>query len=174
MKAATIKNVIFNPPTTIVFWSNGDKTVVKCDKTEEFDPEKGMAMAISKHVLGNKGAYYNEFVKYAGKYSNKMLDEKLKVDVKSWNLYYDNAHHEYVTAIRYDGKNYEEISDFLDSIKKYNKQTNRVMDILIRNPTTMDLLGIVEVGDWVIKRSDIKRPTICSNKHFNVIYVKGE
>lgn len=48
------------------------------------------------------------------------------------------------------------------------------MDILIRNPTTMDLLGIVEVGDWVIKRSDIKRPTICSNKHFNVIYVKGE
>lgn len=77
MKAATIKNVIFNPPATIVFWSNGDKTVVKCDKTEEFDPEKGMAMAVSKHALGNKGAYYNEFVKYAGKYSNKMLDEKL-------------------------------------------------------------------------------------------------
>lgn len=83
MKAATIKNVIFNPPATIVFWSNGDKTVVKCDKTEEFDPEKGMAMAISKHALGNKGAYYNEFVKYAGTYSNKMLDEKFKVDVKS-------------------------------------------------------------------------------------------
>lgn len=55
MEEVTIKNVIFNPPATIVFWSNGDKTVVKCDEIEKFDPEKGMAMAISKHALGNKG-----------------------------------------------------------------------------------------------------------------------
>ena len=64
MEEVTIKNVIFNPPATIVFWSNGDKTVVKCDEIEKFDPEKGMAMAISKHALGNKGNYYNEFIKY--------------------------------------------------------------------------------------------------------------
>lgn len=59
-----IKNVIFNNPATIVFWEDGTKTVVKCDKDEKFDPEKGLAMAISKRFLGDKGNYYNEFKKW--------------------------------------------------------------------------------------------------------------
>ena len=59
----TIKNVIFNDPATIVFWSDGTKTVVKAEN-EEFDPEKGLAMVIAKKFLGNKGSYYNEFKKW--------------------------------------------------------------------------------------------------------------
>lgn len=59
-----IKNVIFNEPATIIFWSNGEKTVVKCEDWETFDPEKGLAMAIAKHALGNKGNYYKEFKKW--------------------------------------------------------------------------------------------------------------
>lgn len=55
-----IVKVIFNDPATIVFWSDGTKTVVKADG-EKFDPEKGLAMAISKKFLGNKGNYYREF-----------------------------------------------------------------------------------------------------------------
>ncbi len=58
-----IKKVIFNDPATIVFWNDGSKTVVKAHD-EEFDPEKGLAMAISKKLLGNKGNYYNEFKKW--------------------------------------------------------------------------------------------------------------
>ena len=42
-----IKDVIFNDPATIVFWEDGGKTVVQCQNGEEFDPEKGLAMAIS-------------------------------------------------------------------------------------------------------------------------------
>lgn len=61
-----IKKVIFNPPATIVLWNDGTKTVVKCTD-EEFDPEKGLAMAISKKLLGNKGNYYNEFKKWLPK-----------------------------------------------------------------------------------------------------------
>lgn len=49
-----IKKVIFNDPATIVFWSTGDKTVVKCAPEDEFDPEKGLAMAICKKMLGDK------------------------------------------------------------------------------------------------------------------------
>ncbi len=45
-----IKKVIFNPPATIVFWKDGTKTVVKA-RGEAFDPEKGLAMAISRHYL---------------------------------------------------------------------------------------------------------------------------
>ena len=58
-----IKNVIFNDPATIVFWNDGTKTVVKAEN-EEFDPEKGLAMAISKKFLGNQGNYYETFKKW--------------------------------------------------------------------------------------------------------------
>lgn len=61
-----IKNVIFNDPATIVFWDDGTKTVVKAEN-EPFDPEKGLAMAIAKKALGNKGDYYNEFKKWLPK-----------------------------------------------------------------------------------------------------------
>lgn len=59
-----IDKVIFNAPATIVFWKDGTKTVVKAGKDEYFDKEKGLAMAISKKVLGNKGNYYNTFKKH--------------------------------------------------------------------------------------------------------------
>lgn len=58
-----IEKVIFNDPATIVIWSDGTKTVIKC-ANEEFDKEKGLAMAICKRVLGNKGNYFNEFRKW--------------------------------------------------------------------------------------------------------------
>lgn len=55
MNAAVIKNVIFAPPATIVYWSDGSKTVVKCSEKDVFDPEKGLAMAIAKRCGGNRG-----------------------------------------------------------------------------------------------------------------------
>lgn len=54
-----IEKVVFNDPATIVIWKDNTKTVVKCQEGDEFDPEKGLAMAISKKALGNKGNYYN-------------------------------------------------------------------------------------------------------------------
>ena len=60
----TINNVIFNDPATIVFWRDGSKTVVKCQDGEIYDPEKGLAMAISKKALGNKGNYCEVFKKW--------------------------------------------------------------------------------------------------------------
>ena len=60
----SIKDVIFNPPATIVFWMDGTKTVVKDQGEVFYDPEKGMAMAVAKKAFGNKGNYYNQFKKY--------------------------------------------------------------------------------------------------------------
>ena len=57
-----IKNVIFNKPATIVFWADGTKTVVKCEN-EDFDPEKGLAMAIVKKTMADNHSYYNEIFK---------------------------------------------------------------------------------------------------------------
>lgn len=48
-----IEKVIFNGPATIVFWSDGIKTIVKCTEDDIYDQEKGLAMAICKRVLGD-------------------------------------------------------------------------------------------------------------------------
>lgn len=59
-----IKDVIFNNPATIVIWEDGEKTVVKCQEGDIYDHEKGLAMAITKRALGNKGNYCEELKKW--------------------------------------------------------------------------------------------------------------
>ena len=71
----SITNVIFNNPATIVFWSDGTKTVVKCDERDEFDPEKGLAMAICKKHFG--GGFYNDIFK---KWIPKEETPKIEID----------------------------------------------------------------------------------------------
>lgn len=64
MYFSVIKKVIFNEPATIVFWSDGTKTVVKCGEDDIWDPEKGLAMAVTKKFFGNEGFYYDIFKKW--------------------------------------------------------------------------------------------------------------
>lgn len=66
-----IKQVIFNDPATIVIWADGEKTVVKCQNGEPYDPEKGLAMAITKRALGNKGNYFDEIKKWTKEYESE-------------------------------------------------------------------------------------------------------
>ena len=74
----TIKDVIFNPPATIVFWMDGTKTVVKDQGEVFYDPEKGMAMAVAKKAFGNQGNYYNQFAKYIDIYEKKQENDFAK------------------------------------------------------------------------------------------------
>lgn len=70
-KTPTIKDIIFNPPATIVFWSDNTKTVVK-SIDEAYDPEKGIAMAISKKMMGdNKFEYYHIFLHWLKKWNKQ-------------------------------------------------------------------------------------------------------
>ena len=62
-----IKDVMFNPPATIVLWADGTKTVVKCQEDDAFDPNTGLAHAISKKALGD--SYKKEFKKWTAKYN---------------------------------------------------------------------------------------------------------
>ena len=73
----SIKQVIFNPPATIVIWSDDIKTVVKAHN-EQFDPEKGLAMAITKRVLGNKGNFNNVINKHVNAYYKRLQKEAEK------------------------------------------------------------------------------------------------
>ena len=85
MTAASIKKVIFNPPATVVYWSDGSKTVVKCNIKDNFDPEKGLAMAVAKRCASNCPDFYKEMRKWVKKsgYKQPMADtteEKAKVN----------------------------------------------------------------------------------------------
>ena len=62
-----IKKVLYKNPATIVYWTDGSKTVVKCQREDAYDPEKGLAMAILKKMNGNTGYYYKEFKKWLPK-----------------------------------------------------------------------------------------------------------
>lgn len=59
--------VIFNPPATIVFWSDNTKTVVKCSEDDEFDQTMGLAMAICKKMYGNNSCYNDIFRQFVTK-----------------------------------------------------------------------------------------------------------
>lgn len=67
MCSVSIRKVIFNDPATIVLWSDGTKTVVKCGPEDTFDMEKGLAMAIVKKMAGNDNRFHKVFKQYPKK-----------------------------------------------------------------------------------------------------------
>lgn len=60
----SIKKVVFHDPVVAILWKDGTKTVVKCQKGDKFDAEKGLAFAIIKHMFGNTGHYNTIFDKW--------------------------------------------------------------------------------------------------------------
>ena len=53
----SISKVIINDPAVIIYWSDKSKTIGKCMPCDDFDPEVGFAMAISRkyfEMFGNK------------------------------------------------------------------------------------------------------------------------
>lgn len=67
MCRVSIRKVIFNDPATIVLWSDGTKTVVKCGPEDSYDMEKGLAMAIVKKMAGNDNHFHKVFKQYPKK-----------------------------------------------------------------------------------------------------------
>lgn len=67
MCSVSIRKVIFNDPATVVLWSDGTKTVVKCGPEDKFDTEKGLAMAIVKKMAGNDNRFHKVFKQYTKK-----------------------------------------------------------------------------------------------------------
>ncbi len=84
-KSCAIERVIFNDPATIVIWSDKTKTVVKCQPGDAYDPEKGLALCISKKFFGNKGNFNEVFKKWIPEYPSvidDMNDDVIRVGSK--------------------------------------------------------------------------------------------
>jgi hypothetical protein len=50
LKEVYIKEIMYNNPATIVFWSDGSKTVSKCHAGDPYSPEAGLTMCILKKI----------------------------------------------------------------------------------------------------------------------------
>ena len=59
-----VKNVIFNDPATIIFWTDCTKTVVKCQEGDTYNRETGFVMAYLKKVLGNDNTFNKEIERW--------------------------------------------------------------------------------------------------------------
>lgn len=57
----SIREVIFNPPYTIVNWKDDTKTIVRCIEGNEFNEEIGLAMAISRKYYESQQSSYFTF-----------------------------------------------------------------------------------------------------------------
>ena len=61
-----IERVTFSDPATVVFWADGSKTVVKCQKEvgDTYSKETGLAMALVKKAYGNKSSFNDIFTRW--------------------------------------------------------------------------------------------------------------
>lgn len=75
-----IDHVLATGTATVVFWKDGTKTSVKCSKEEEYDYEKGLAMATLKHIFGNK--YYENMKDLIATYPYTEAVKKVKKSKK--------------------------------------------------------------------------------------------
>ena len=74
-KNAQLQKVVFHDPATIVYWTDGTKTVVKCQPGDTFDPLTGFLMAFFKKACGNKGNYNNALKKIVPGYGQEVAGD---------------------------------------------------------------------------------------------------
>ena len=75
MNMPEVDRIIFNNPATIVFWSDGVKTVVKAAENREFNPYYGFCAAVTKRLIGDN---HNHAVK-------NLIERKGNIDLDAWD-----------------------------------------------------------------------------------------
>ena len=81
VKSVKPTKVLVQGTATIIWWSDGTKTIVKCQKGDKMDPEKGIAMCVMKKFMGTNETHSNylDFAKDAiAEYEKQQAAEKAK------------------------------------------------------------------------------------------------
>lgn len=74
-----IDHILFSGKATIIFWADGKKSVVKCQKGDRYSQEEGLAMGICKRAYGNDNTFndvINDAMKTAKVVDGKKSDKK--------------------------------------------------------------------------------------------------
>lgn len=81
----TINKMVYNPPMTIAIWSDGTKTMARCEDEDTYSKELGFALCVMKKKYGNKKvrAMFDKYVYAKGKKNgNSEVIKKPTVKVK--------------------------------------------------------------------------------------------
>ena len=152
MPKLAIKDVIFNPPATIVFWMDGTKTVVKDQGEVFYDPEKGMAMAVAKKAFGNQGNYYNQFSKYLDIYEKK---QEAEFTSSYANTVLDDIIEKFRNSLT--KTNYNKFSKYLDIYEKKRTKIDTKIVFEHRNDALVALSNLKDIFDlyYVVSVADL-------------------
>ena len=58
-KRAQLKKIIYNGPATIVFWTDGTKTIVKRSKKDKYNKYNAFCAALAKKIFGSNNKIIN-------------------------------------------------------------------------------------------------------------------
>ena len=140
-KDGWIDQVWFNPAkgTTVVRWIDGSKTMVRCQKGETFDKEKGLALCYMKRTLDNKSSF-NEILK---KWCPIEVEETEEIEARkplakiSYNIFDTVAatgsigSSICVSDIRgLDGVLEDTMAEVQDKVEEYKAETDKDLDAL--------------------------------------------
>lgn len=146
MRRPEIKNVIFNDPATIVFWADGTKTVVKCQEGDEFDPEKGLTMAIVKKVYGNKGSYCNVIKKWVEPYYEKQVENK--PDTERMKTLFGEAVKKYYDALKERTKGFVKITEHYGYVCLFS--IDSAPEYYVIHKDELDNISDKDSRDWLL------------------------
>jgi len=114
-----IEKVIFNGDRTIIIWSSGTKTIVKCADDENFDYYSGFCAAVTKKIFGST-TNAQRFME------SKMVDQSVREE-KSFNSLQDvlNDLKEWVQSLykQYDSDKVNTVlKQYIQEYKKENEE----------------------------------------------------
>lgn len=92
---ACVKEVIYNDPVTVINWTDGVKTVVRCQPGDIYDEKTGFLLCVAKRAFGNTG-YFNEIMKdfVPGYIKEKNEEGSMKVIEEPFPLDIPKVHEE--------------------------------------------------------------------------------
>lgn len=114
-----IKQVIYNNPATIVFWSDGTKTVAKCNEFEDkYDKEKGLLLCIMKKLY-SKDKISDLFTYWTDENDDNITLQKVRAKQrKAYATPSDSTKVEKVTVVEVSRKSKKEIQNILQKKKQ--------------------------------------------------------
>lgn len=181
-----IKNVIYNPPATIVFWNDNTKTVVKCDEDDKYDKFTGLLLCIAKKLYGNTGRYNNELNKWRPEEGQEAdIDTVAPDNQDDYTIFHDEKvvgllkktisemRDKDLIAVYAQCNNWKLPAIFQDSLNMpfYIFDNFTSIPIEVRNKSIAPIIGLIK--DEIVKRQYdqyINTLPLVSQKEHNISY----
>lgn len=163
-----LKDIKISGPATIAFWTDGSKTIVKCQKADQYDAEKGIIMAVCKGLLLKYNANKDWAKIFDIPYSDEIDVEKV-IGLHILKTYMEHEgnkewHYNYVLKYLYKSKNYT-VNDEVNALKALGYSEYRIKKCLnITNKELRDALGQGLVYKKEQKIPAVAIPTPAVNK----------